>query len=533
MIWAIFKKDWTLLWPLAVLVALIQIAFEWATYKFGFFGVSPLARELLRLLGPAWFIGVIALAVAAVHEDTIPGVDQDWLVRPVRRRDLLLAKMLFVLVTVCLPMLALNVSHARVLGFPAESVWLDALYKEAYLFVCLLIPAMAVAAATRNMRDLIVLVAGLVVLYVVSLWVAAVLLGSDRCPTCDTSVSWLQHLLQHAGVLVGSAIVLGLQYYQRRTRLSRILLAVGVVLLVYIQLPWGAAFTIQTWMGAPLGTPPAAIRITVDPAEMSEAGGSGHHRPGAARRATQALLQGDVDTAVDSLKDLHESRAVPATLAIPLRVTGLTNNDLLVVDRAEVSLLDATGTVLYRTTGAERKSVPLQAEAADPQLMRQRFEIPGAVYRRIGPKAVRLVVDYSLTIRAVVAEHRMPAVGGVIRSGRIGVCQSSADQNEASVRCKQIGLAPNCYAATLYGPDGRHNPQVQYCGSDYRPFIPIINNIVNFNGIDMPIRDNYGVAHYEVDGSDLPDSYIILKVYETGRHFHRTVTAPLRAVLAD
>jgi energy-coupling factor transporter ATP-binding protein EcfA2 len=47
-------------WPLAVLVTLIQIALEWAIYKFGFFGVSPVAREIMRLLTPAWYIGVIA-----------------------------------------------------------------------------------------------------------------------------------------------------------------------------------------------------------------------------------------------------------------------------------------------------------------------------------------------------------------------------------------------------------------------------------------------------------------------------------------
>ena len=45
MIWPIFRKDWTLLWPLAVLVTIIQIAFEWAIYKFGFFGAAPLARS--------------------------------------------------------------------------------------------------------------------------------------------------------------------------------------------------------------------------------------------------------------------------------------------------------------------------------------------------------------------------------------------------------------------------------------------------------------------------------------------------------
>jgi hypothetical protein len=69
---------------------------------------------------------------------------------------------------------------------------------------------------------------------------------------------------------------------------------------------------------------------------------------------------------------------------------------------------------------------------------------------------------------------------------------------------------------------------VRSCGSDYRPFIPTITNVVNFTGIDLPIRDSYGVAHYEVDGSELPESYVILKVYETGEHFRRTVVSRLQ-----
>ncbi len=197
MIWSVFRKDWALLWPLVVLVTLIQVALEWATYKFGFFGVSPVAREILRLLTPAWFIGVIALAVIVVHEDTIPGVDQDWLIRPFSRTDLLLAKLLFVAVTVCVPMLVVNVADELALGFPFLPSFGDAVYKEFYLFVCLLVPAAAVAAATRNAVELIVLVAGLVLLYVLTIWISASMFGLDRCPTCDTSIAWIQSLLQH------------------------------------------------------------------------------------------------------------------------------------------------------------------------------------------------------------------------------------------------------------------------------------------------------------------------------------------------
>jgi hypothetical protein len=533
MIWPIFRKDWTLLWPLAVLVTIIQIALEWAIYKFGFFGATPLARELMRLLTPAWFIGIVTLAIAVVHEDTVPGVDQDWLVRPIARTDLLLAKMLFVLAGVCLPMLVMNLIDELALGFPALPSFGAALYKEAYLLVCLLIPAMAVTSATRNMIDLVVLVAALVVLYALSLWLSATLFGADRCPTCDTSISWLQHLLQHVGLFVGSAVVLGLQYYRRKTRLSRVLLAAGVVLLVIVQLPWNAAFAIQRWMGVPIGSSPAAIRIAADAAEVTEGTAVAGGGQDSARRATKALLQGDVDAAVLSLKSVGRAHDVPVMLNVPLRITGLTNDEFLVVDRAELSLVDAHGEVLYRGTGTERKSVPLISDPAEPGVVQQKFAIPGALYKRVGPRAVRLVVDYSLTLRAMIAEHQIRAAEGELRSPEVGVCQSGADPAAAYIRCKQIGRAPNCYAATLYGPDGRHNPQVYSCGSDYRPFLPSPMNIVSFVGIDLPIRDAYGVAHYEVDGSDLPHSYITLKVYETGEHFRRTVSSRVQAPPGD
>jgi hypothetical protein len=531
MIWPIFRKDWTLLWPLAVLVTLIQIAFEWANYKIGFFGASPLALELLRLLTPAWIIGVLALAIAVVHEDTVPGVDQDWLVRPLARTDLLLAKMLFVLATVCLPMLIVNLLDELALGFPALPSFADALYKEAYLFVCLLIPAVALASATRNMIDLVVLVAALVVLYSASLWVSATLSGVDRCPTCDTGISWLQHLLQHAGVFAGSAVVLGLQYYRRRTRVSRVLLAAGVVLLVSVQLPWNAAFAIQSWMGVPRGSSPAAIVITADATNVADGAGTRRGTQDSARRATQALSHGDVDAAVLSLKSIGRAHDVPVMLNVPLRISGLTHDEFLVVDRAEFSLVDAHGEVLYR--GTERNAVPLIPDLAQPGVVQQTFEIPGALYKRIGSRAAGLVVDYSLTRRVAVAEHKIRAADGEVRSPEVGVCQSGAHAGGVSIRCKQIGRAANCYAATLYGPDGRHNPQVHSCGSDYRPFLPSPLNIISIVGIDLPVSDAYRMAHYEVDGSDLPHSYVTFRVYETGEHFRRTVVSRVQTPAAD
>jgi hypothetical protein len=218
-------------------------------------------------------------------------------------------------------------------------------------------------------------------------------------------------------------------------------------------------------------------------------------------------------------------------LNVPLRISGLTHDEFLVVDRAEFSLVDAHGEVLYR--GTERNGAPLMPDPAQPGVVRQTFEIPGALYKRIGSRAAGLVVDYSLTVRVAVAEHKIRAAYGEVRSPEIGVCQSGADQNGVSIRCKQIGRAPNCYAATLYGPNGGHNPQVYACGSDYRPFLPSPANIVSFVGIDLSIRDAYGMAHYEVDGSDLSHSYVTLRVYEAGEHFRRSVFSRVQTPAAD
>ncbi len=103
---------------------------------------------------------------------------------------------------------------------------------------------------------------------------------------------------------------------------------------------------------------------------------------------------------------------------------------------------------LYRGMRAEHRSVPLIGDANEVQ---QTFELPAADYQRIRARAVSLVIDYSLTVRAVVAEHKMPAMGGELRSPEIGVCRSDADSSASFIRCRQIGARPNCYSATLYG----------------------------------------------------------------------------------
>ena len=264
MITHLLRKDWKLLWPMVAFVTLIQACREWVTYKRGIFSDDATAVELLGPLTVAWFVGIGALAIAVVQQDAVPGVDQDWLIRPVKRTELLLAKVLFVVLTVSLPMLLLDLVHASAAGFPLPAALGLAAYKELYVAVCLVIPVMALAAATGGMIELIVLGVALIAVFATALSVYGVLVGPNSCPTCDTGVAWLQHLLRHICILFGAVLILCLQYYRRATQLSRALAVGGALVIVFGQLPWNTAFTVQRSLSPALGAA-AEIDLSFQP----------------------------------------------------------------------------------------------------------------------------------------------------------------------------------------------------------------------------------------------------------------------------
>src|SRR5215831_10107246 len=99
MVWHIFRKDWKLLWQLVLGLAAIHLATAWIIFSSQFWAHNSLA-SLLEIFVGSGYLGTACLVAVVVHQDAIPGVRQDWLTRPIRRRDMLLAKFLFVLVLV-------------------------------------------------------------------------------------------------------------------------------------------------------------------------------------------------------------------------------------------------------------------------------------------------------------------------------------------------------------------------------------------------------------------------------------------------
>ncbi len=522
MIRHILRKDWHLLWPMVAVVAAIQIGYEWAVFSSGLFRENPAAEALLHPLTLAWFIGIAALTAAVVHQDPIPGVDQDWLIRPLNRTQLLLAKMIFLALAISAPMFMLNLAHALAMGMPVASSLAAVLFKELFIFACFIVPVAALAATTRNMTELIVLGATLVLIFASSVSLSAFFFGADWCPTCHTGLVWLQHLGQHVGILVGAAVILFLQYYRRRSAVARGLAMIGTVSLVSIQLPWNTAFHIEQWLSKPSGDA-AAVALELGgelPSLDTASGGNGS----ASRQTAQMLLHGQLDQAFANLHRRARLGGAPVTIDLPVRIIGISAEELLLSDRSQIQLFGEDGRLLYRGTSAGASTGLLPAdpgEVTPSGLTYQAIELPGNVYRNVAARTVRLQIEYTLTLVKLRAEHKIAALDGELRSPDLGLCATRLDRNTVTVRCKSITQAPFCYSATLYGADGRHDPELFQCIPDYRRHWPALIDVLNFYGIDLPLQVPDGTAH---EGSKLDTSYVLLKIYGELGHFERTLT---------
>jgi hypothetical protein len=371
---------------------------------------------------------------------------------------------------------------------------------------------MALAATTRNMTELIIFGAVLMVVFAVSLSLSALVSGSDWCPTCNSGMSWLQHVAQHIGILMGAGAILCLQYYRRRSDVARAVAVLGAIALVFAQLPWSSAFALQRCF-----TDPSGVAATVG-LEF----GKGAPSP---QQTTQQPLRGRVDQAVGYLRRRARPGESPVAIDLPVHAIGASDDELVLADRIEFRLFGDDSHVLYRGDNAGSVAALLTpypgASHSAPAEAYQRVELPGAAYRQAVTTAARLELDYSLTLVRLVAEYRLAAIAGEIQSPDVGICGTSYDRNSLYLRCKTVTQTPFCYSAVLLDSDGRENPEVLKCTPDYRQHLPSFMNALGFYGVDLPLRDRNGVAHYAIDASQLATSQVLLKVYRQRDHFKR------------
>jgi hypothetical protein len=511
MVWHILKKDLRLLWIFAVSVGALQFAS--AAVRL-WLDVAPTLIQLgdiAPVLTVMTIVGMVVLTVSVMHQDAVPGVSQDWLVRPVRRRDLILAKFLFVLLIVQGPALLADLGAGLAHGFGFGGSLEAALARNAALLCLITLPAVMVGSVTRSVTEsLIVALAGLVG-YLVIFAIGTLMLLRARTTLGGTGLVWITPATWYALAIVGAPVVVAIQYLRRRTTAVRgLVFGGGALVILSAFMPWRLALAIQQRL-AP--EPGAASRIAVafDPAL-----GKFQMPPGAAAGTRRVLY-------------------------LPLRVTGIPSSAAVVLDRAEIHIHDTGGALVYE--GRTNLSVDGFGSIQDAQFearqrregeiavaVYQRIFLPGSVLDTLASRAVDVDIDYTLTLFKPQAAYSLPAVDGHGALGELGSCSTRIDSegDDVQLRCMSTRTAPSCFTAYLENMvAGVRNPEVHVCDPNYSPFDGRFwPDSLTRSGGELPFFDRSGLTHYPIDGSKLPGSRFVVETYAPRDHFVRRIRIP-------
>ena len=196
-----------------------------------------------RFVSLRWrFLLPVFLVVLIVQQDPIPGSNQDWIVRPIRRTDLLLAKLLTIVAVVHVPDLLATIAIGMADGHRLAQVLPDALSDQLMLACVLTLPVMAVAAVTRTVVEaliaaLAVVISAIAVIFLC--WSVQLILfhtPPDFGLAVRHAVAWVWQSIAVLVMLLTGATTLLLAYLWRRIRAARVVLLLGVVLAMTVVL---------------------------------------------------------------------------------------------------------------------------------------------------------------------------------------------------------------------------------------------------------------------------------------------------------
>jgi len=238
----IFRKDVRHQWIEIVVSAGLLICFAWV--KMGEWsrpGIGAIANEgagavLYVIAGalttPLLLISWMFLIVRAVHGESPAGDRQFWVTRPYEWKQLLVAKILFVIAFINVPLFLAQTFLVYKAGFQPAHYLAGLLWLQLFWTLVLLLPAVALAAVTRNIGHwlLALLFVGL---FAIGLSILAAAVPSSSFPTPVDSIGLLL-------VIMAAIAAILLQYSLRRTAQSRWLIAAvaGVIMLILVATPY-------------------------------------------------------------------------------------------------------------------------------------------------------------------------------------------------------------------------------------------------------------------------------------------------------
>jgi hypothetical protein len=500
MILHIIKKDLRLLWPFVAGLTALNALVQWMRY-----GFSVLDNNAgWVVFGPIAAVGWIVLVVMLVQQDVMPGTRQDWLTRPIKRRDLAAAKLLFVVVLLHVPLFVMMAAEVLAAGYsPADAIG-AAFKRSMFLFLALSLTTFAIAAITRNFIEAVIAAIVVAVVEEVGASLLLVAFTDGACATCGSSLNWIGMAARGAVIVVAALIVIAVQYFKRSatSRARAVVLVAAVAFAVAGRLPWSSAFAIQRVVtGAPDESPGVAISL----ARGQPAAAAQHDAERAAILAARSRLRGEEGD--QSLVALAVSRTLQGmTISLPLRIDGQRAGTVLWADRVEIRLLDSAGRVVYRGEGDE-----LEVRAGTTSVAQTVF-IPSGVFSAHAGTELRAELDYWLTSLEENAAATLPASGGDtrLRSGEQCSARPLRTGDGINLSCLTIHRPPACYAASVEG-----GADLLVCAPSYLPDVLWGNLFWRFD-VNLPIAD----------GVRVEGAMVSVVTYEPRNHFRVELDIP-------
>jgi|HubBroStandDraft_2_1064218.scaffolds.fasta_scaffold62775_2 hypothetical protein len=512
MVGHIFRKDWKLAWVFVLIVSAVHWTGGAILYKLGLFGEDPMLGMLAEAVPMLALFGSMFLIGAIVHLDAIPGVRQDWLVRPVSRSTLVIEKLIFVVVMVNGPIFVEVLIQGLANRFSLHVSLAAAVWQVAFLLFAFTLPLFSFASTTQNITQAFILGCGCSFLMVAFNTIARYLNSRARGtlePVTWSGIGWIGETTRFALIIVAAATILSLQYFRRRTFLSRVMvLFFGFVILGTQFLPWRPTFAIERRFSAKPNTG-MSVAVAFDPQLGKFRSPSG--------------------LGASSEQGRRYSVGEHASMFLPLRIAGIHAEAFLLTDHVDVRLVSDERKIKYHGIGEALEVIKEGPEFAEGPIY-QEIQVPASVYREMKDQPVRAEVEYSLTLFGLNQSYSIPALGGDERMPNFGWCQTKMNEAETAIelRCMQPGKGPTC--ATLFLENektGERSPERSPCHGDYSPYSGWYtgDNIARF-GANIPFRDPSGLAKFPVDGPQLPNSRVVIRVYEPEDHFTRSLVIP-------
>ena len=512
----IFRKDLRLLWPFIAGAALLQLVRLVIGLRLG---IAPEGQSttLYSYWGFACALASQLIIVLAVQQESLVGTQQDWLVRPVVRGQVLLAKLLFVVVAVQLPVFVFDLVLALEHGAPATATLAAALFNGLEQIVTIDLIAFITAAVTENLQQAIIFLLAIFIVKITAPELSRLLpneLYSFRRP----AITWVPAMIIGLVTLSAACIIAPLQYFRRRTFTSRMLWVATIALLAVINfLPWDTAFAFDSLL-SPADGPASAISIG--------------YGAGIGRMISPRPVAPD-----------------DATIFLPLHIANLPAHSIVSVGNYRLRISDKDGQVIYRADMADyfpmwdrvgpkpADTLPaLGMVAQNPQShpialdFYQSIMLPRQFLRLWKDRQVRLDVVYSVGLFQRGGVETIPAAGGSQYLPGFGQCASPPHELlgriQFGVWCYAEAQAPHCLTVSVEDQAGQGNPDNIQCYPDFTP---------RWAKLAAPAEPGRQVAWYvffdqsenfPVKSDQAGQSHFVLTAYQPQAYFTREYSSP-------